>query len=93
MSEENKFPKKWEKHLPDDFKQKANSASTEELEKAILTAETSIVETEKIMSEDEKILTLKEDLKTYTKGYKDTLNCETAKIRYSIHVLRERGAR
>ncbi len=87
------FPKRWFSKLDGDFIIKVESLTSEELEKAVLSAEGIISDTEKEMADDEKLTVLKEDVKLLSSGYKEVINAEKAKTKYCLHVMRLRGLR
>jgi hypothetical protein len=86
------FPAKWRKVLPENFSDEADSKKNDELQSIILKSSTAINELEKDMDNDAKLLALKEDLKHLMGGYKETMREEQAKIKYCLHLLRNRGA-
>lgn len=85
------FPKKWEKKLPDGFKDIADSLKTEEIRDRIMKCESVIMDTEREMAEDEKLAALKEAVKDLSGGYRDVLLTEMAKIKYCMYTLASRG--
>jgi len=89
------LPSKWEKLISKmpEWKDAADSKSTEELQREILKAQGIIADLEIQMDEDQKLTALKEDLKIVTGGYRDAMNSEKAKSVYSLFVLRQRGVR
>lgn len=89
----NEFKAKWKKCLPEGWSDTAESKSNDELEEEVLKAESSINDLEKDMDNDSKLKVLKEDLKALGGGYKDAMKTEQAKIKFSLFLLRQRGAR
>jgi hypothetical protein len=87
------FPNKWWNKLPAGFVDTAEGKSNDELKGIILKSEGIISDIEKDMDDDKKLQTLKEDLKDLRGGYMDTINAETAKTKYCLHLLRLRGDR
>ena len=78
------------KDMPE-FVDTANAASAEELKAIVLRSEQHISETEKAKQEDEKLAAKIEEAKEMTAPYRETLKYLNAKIRYSIHLLQEKG--
>lgn len=89
--DENEFPKKWAKFLPDTFKDSAESMKTDDLKKEMYKAERVIVDLEKDMENDQKLAVLKEDVRALMGGYKDEIKTEMAKLRYCLYLIRDRG--
>lgn len=92
MSDDNDdFPAKWKKKLPEGYEEKAEALSQAELEAEILKAEKSSSDTEHDMEQDPKLNVLKEDVKVLAGGYKEVIMAEKAKIKYCLFLLRSRG--
>ncbi len=87
------FPKKWFTKLPEGYANNADSKSTEDLESDIMTATSAKAQAEEEMEADQKLNVLKEDVKLLQSGYTEVIKAEEAKVRYNMHVLRNRGAR
>jgi hypothetical protein len=86
------FPEKWYKKLPSTWLDGgADSKKSEDLKAGVLKSETVISDTEKDMDNDNKLTNLKEEVKDLSAAYKDTIDAERAKIRYSMYLLRMRG--
>ena len=91
--DDNEFPSKWKKFLPDNYTDTADALSTEELNKEIIKAEGVVSDLESDMENDAKLKVLKEDLKALAGGYGDEIKTEKAKIKYDLYLLRARGVR
>lgn len=89
----NVFPAKWSKVLKDmpEFQETADAASTEDLQKIILTAEGNVYEIEKAKVEDTKLNAAKELVKEYTAPYRDGIKAQTARIKYALYLLEGKG--
>jgi hypothetical protein len=87
------FPKKYDKKLPENYKENMETKNTDELKQEILKASGVIVDLELDMENDAKLTALKEDLKALSGGYKDELATEKAKVNYCLFVMRQRGIR
>ena len=85
------FPKKWEKHLPADFKETAEAMSEEDLQKVIVDSSTQIADIERDLDADQSIQDLKAELKDLVGGYKDVIKLHEAKQRYAVYVRACRG--
>lgn len=85
------FPKKWQKHLPEGWKDTAESLSEDDLKKTIVDCQKTVSDTESDMDRDEHLNALKEEMKDVTGGYKSVINMNQAKIRYCVYLMRQRG--
>jgi hypothetical protein len=85
------FPQKWSKKLPDGWSEMANSMKEDELKKVILECESSLYDNERAKEADAKLQKAKEEAKEAGAVYKDTKDTQTAKIKYALYVLEERG--
>ena len=87
------FPKKYTKTLQSEpnFTESANSMKEDELKKLILSCESDINEVEKAKEGDTQLAAAKENVKQYGASYRETKTLLTAKIKYALHVLEERG--
>jgi hypothetical protein len=86
------FPAKWDKKLKaSTFKEDANTMSDDELKKVILDCENSIREQEKLKEADFKLKQAQELVKDLNGAYKDSIDFDTAKIKYSLFMLESRG--
>lgn len=92
-SDLNVFPAKWAKILKDlpEFKETAESSSEEDLKKIILTCEGNIYTIEKEKSQDAKLNGAKELVKEYTAPYRDAMKVQTAKVKYALFLLENKG--
>lgn len=90
---ENIFPEKWAKVLKKlpEFKDIAESSSTEDLKKIIVTCEGNIFSIEKEKSADIKLNSAKELVKEYSSSYNEAIKVQTAKIKYAMFVLEGKG--
>jgi len=90
----NSFPEKWLKIINKypDFKDKADSASVDELKKIILDCEGAIYSIEQEMASDSKLLNAKELVKEYSASYRESLKVYKAKIKYVLFLLENKGA-
>ncbi len=89
----NDFPDKWLNKLPEGYTETAEALSTDDLQKEIIKAEGLLADEEKAMEGDLKLQSLKDDIQALSGGYKDAMNCQRAKTRYCLHLMRLRGAR
>ena len=87
------FPDKYIKVLKSEtgFIDTANSLSENELKKLILSCEANINKVEEAKANDQKLNDAKETVKEYTAPYSETKKLLTAKIKYSLYLLNERG--
>lgn len=85
------FPEKLLKKLPTGFTDTVEGYSTEELERQILTSEKALSETETEMEGDDKLFAAKEEVKLLSSGYKEVIGTEKAKIKYCLHLMKNRG--
>lgn len=87
------FPEKWEKVLKDlpEFKDTADAASTEDLKKIIVTCEGNIYTIDKEKDADVKLNAAKEIVKEYSGPYRDAIKVQTAKIKYALFLLENKG--
>ena len=88
------FPEKYRKKL-DQFAQgyieTVEGASNEDIKKFILTAERNLFDIEQEKENNANLLKLKEDLKETLAPYNEARSSETAKIKFCIFKLQERG--
>jgi hypothetical protein len=86
------FPEKWFKKLPATWASGgADSKTSDDLKNGILKSETTIADTEKDRDNDSKLQNAKAEVKDLNGAYKDTIDEENAKIKYSLYLLRQRG--
>jgi hypothetical protein len=96
MSDQKIFPQKYLKKLNEfahGYVESAESATTEEIKKFILSSEQNIYEIENEKDNNANILKMKEDLKQATAPFTEAKTTETAKIKYCLYVLDGRGVR
>ena len=87
------FSEKWFKvisKLPE-FKETADSASTEDLKKILVTCEGNIYTIEKEREEDTKLNAAKALVKDYSEPHRDAIKVQTAKIKYALFLLDGKG--
>ncbi len=87
------FPKKYNdvlKHIPE-FKDTADTASTEDLKKMIVTCEGNLYEIAKAKEADEKLNAAKEIVKDLSGPYNDAKKVQEAKIQYVLFLLENKG--
>ena len=98
MSKDNQevvFPEKWAKVLKDlpEFKDTADAASVEDLKKMIVTSEGNIYVIEQEKANDVKLNAAKELVRDHSAPYRQAINVQTAKIKYALFLLDEKGER
>jgi hypothetical protein len=96
MSEQeqnNEFPEKWAKVLKEipEFKDTADAADVDELKKIIVQSEGNIYTIEKDKSANPRINAAKEIIKEEGQPYRDAIRVQTAKIKYAVFRLSEKG--
>jgi len=85
------FPDKVAKKLPENYHDTVESLDNDEIKSARLEAQRVIDMAEHDMEEDQNLKNAKEDVKTLSGAYRDTIACEKAKVKYLLHVSRLRG--
>ena len=87
------FPEKWNKVLKDlpEFKETADSSSSEDLKKIILTCQGNIFNIEKEKEQDIKLNAAKENVKEFSAPFRDALKVQTAKVKYALFLLEGKG--
>ena len=90
-SNDNIFPDKWLKKLPEGFTDTANGMKDDELKKVIFDCEGNIYTIEKEKESDNKLNAAKEIAKELSGPYRDAKSCQTAKIKYALWLLETRG--
>lgn len=85
------FPKKYYKKLSPEFTDAAESLSKEEIERKILEAEENIYQIDDAVDADEELNKAKEALKEMTSSYRESKAGETAKIKFLLFVIENRG--
>lgn len=89
--DDNDFPSKYEKKLPTGFKEDADSFDVEKLKQTILESEGNIVSVDREMQNDEKLQGAKELLKDLSSAYREAKHAQTAKIKYCLYLLENKG--
>lgn len=87
------MPEKWMKivnKMPE-FKDTADAASVDDLKKIIVTSEGNIYTVENEMAADIKLTQAKELVKDYSAAHKEAIKAQTAKIKYALHLLENKG--
>lgn len=87
------FPDKWAKVLKDlpEFKDTADSASTDELKKIVVECEGNVYTIEKEKEADTKLNAAQELVKEYSGPYRDAIKTQMAKIKYAMFLLEGKG--
>jgi hypothetical protein len=87
------FPEKWTKILEKlpEFKDTADSSSTEDLKKIVVECEGNIYTIEKEKAADVKLNSAKEFVKEYSAPYREAITTQTAKIKYALFLLEGKG--
>lgn len=85
------FPEKHLKKIPTEFVDSVNSMDENEIKERILTCEQHVYEVDDAMDNDEKLNAAKENVKEFSKPYRETKQTEAAKIKYCMFVLENRG--
>lgn len=86
------FPEKFAKKLPTGFKEDADSFDVERLKSTIIECESNLVTIDREVQNDEKLQGAKSLVKDLGAGYKEAKGCQTAKIKYCLHLLEGKGA-
>jgi len=91
--QENVFNLKWEKVLKEipEFKDTADAASKEDLNKIILQCEGNIYTIEKEKEADVKLNGAKECVKEFSAPYRDSIKVQMAKLKYACFLLEGKG--
>lgn len=87
------FPEKWNKVLKDlpDFKESVDSMSPEDIKKIIIQSEGNLYTIDKEKDGDIKLNAARELVKEHSAPYRDAKKVQTAKIKYCLYVLENRG--
>jgi len=89
------FPDKFTKKLPGGAQGPwvagVETMDLDAMKSEMLVCEKSIDEAEVDMGEDASLAKAKEDVKILAGAYRDVLGCQKAKIKYLIHVMKNRG--
>lgn len=93
MSKDNQkiFPKKWSKLLPMGWDEIIQSSKTEDLQKLIYDCEANIYVIDQSKEEDQKLQSIRDELRQAVEPYTDAKKTQTAKIKYMLFLLEERG--
>lgn len=91
--EEVKFQSKYEKILKSmpEFKEMADSASTDDLKRMIVRAESNVFEIDKAREADEKLNAAKLLVKDLKAPYDEATKVQTTKTKYCLYLLDQRG--
>lgn len=87
----NTFPDKLLKKLPEGWTDTANAMQEDELKKVIVEAEGNIYVIERAKQDDDKLSAAKEIVKDHSAPYRDAKATQTAKIKYALWLLESRG--
>jgi len=86
------FPEKYYKLIKDSpFMEEAESCSQEELKAKIVEAEEKMYNIEKAKETDENLIAAKNNLKEYSKAYREASAYEKAKVQFCLYVMESRG--
>lgn len=85
------FPNKLSKKLPTGFTESVDGMSEEEIKRVIVESEGNIYTLENEKEKDSKLNAAKEVMKELGGGYRDAKATQTAKIKYCLFVLENRG--
>lgn len=91
---ENIFPEKYLKKLNSlatGYTDTIDGADTEEIKKKILSAENNIFEIDNEKDNNDKLKDLKAEIKKINGPFQEAKSLETAKIKYCLHILTNRG--
>jgi DNA-binding transcriptional regulator GbsR (MarR family) len=86
------FPKKHYKNLDNAFTEAVESMQPEEIKRKILESEQALYDIEDVVAADEDLAKAKEAVKEMSADYKSDIARETAKIKYLLFVMENRGA-
>ena len=91
--EQMSFPEKWNKVLKDlpDFKESVDAMSPEDIKKIIIQSEGNLYTIDKEKDGDVKLNAARELVKEHSAPYRDAKKVQTAKIKYCLYVLENRG--
>lgn len=90
------FPEKYMKKLntlAQGFTDAVDTADVDEIKKKLLTAEKNVYEIENEKEANLKLSELKEKMKEITAPYRDARAVETAKVKYCVFSLQQRGVK
>lgn len=91
MSDNNDFPDKFYKKLPDGFADNAKAMKDDDLKKVIIEAEGNIYTIDKEKDSCDKLNAAKDLVKEISEPWRDAKACQTAKIKYALWLLESRG--
>lgn len=87
----NAFATKYAKRLTQEFIDAVEQMDTEAVKERIITCEGHLCEIEGAKANDTKLAEVKEKSKELSAPYRDSLKEETAKLKYCLFVLEQRG--
>jgi len=87
----NEFPEKYSKKLPTGFADNMDAADTIELIKVIVESEGNIYTIDKASDADHKLNAAKDLVKELASAYREAKGCQTAKIKYCLWLMENRG--
>jgi hypothetical protein len=90
-TENNEFPTKYAKRIPQEFIDAVDSMDENEIKQRVLTCEGNLYEIASAKAADAKLTDAKEVSKDLSKPYAESKATETAKIQYCLFVLESRG--
>lgn len=90
MSQEG-LPQKYVKKIPAEFIDTIEAMSTDEIKQRIVQIEHHIFEIEKAKATDQELNGAREKARDLAKPYRENKSEETAKIKYCLHMLENRG--
>jgi hypothetical protein len=85
------FPEKYLKKLEQEFVDNLEGMETEEIKKNILACESHLYEVENEKEQDKDLNDVREKVKELSKKYRENKSNATAKIKYCLFVLENRG--
>lgn len=87
----NEFPAKYMKKLDDAFIDTVNTMSEDDIKERIVSCEGNLSEIENAKKNDQKLQQSKELSKELSAPYRESHAIETAKIRFLVYTLEQRG--
>lgn len=91
MADNNEFPNKYMKRLPQEFVDAINAMDENDVKQRILTCEGNLYEIASAKAADTKLTAAKEVAKDLSAPYTESKAIENAKIQYCLFVLESRG--
>jgi len=85
------FPDKYRKKIEPEFLDNVNAMDTEEIKKRLLEQESAVYDAENEKEEDKELTEAREKVKEFSKPYREKKAQATAKIKYCMFVLENRG--